>query len=105
MRAWRRACRRSSARPCAAAPRAAARIAATEILVATPDVRHLLREDALPMLAAAMQSGSRYGMHTLNQDLAELVQTRRITPETARQHSSDIVELDRMLAAIREQDG
>ena len=81
------------------------RIAATEILVATPDVRHLLREDALPMLAAAMQSGSRYGMHTLNQDLADLVQTRRITPETARQHSSDIVELDRMLAAIREQDG
>ena len=73
------------------------RVAATEVLVATPAVRNLIREGKLQSIPSALQTGSMYGMHTLNQDLARLVQEERITYETARSKSSDISELNGLL--------
>ena len=46
------------------------RVAATEVMVATPAVRNLIREGKLQSIPSALQTGSRFGMHTLNQDLA-----------------------------------
>lgn len=73
------------------------RIAATEILTATPAVRNLIREGKLQSIPSALQTGSKFGMHTLNQNLAELVESNEITYETAREKCSDAAELHQLL--------
>ncbi len=73
------------------------RVAATEVMIATPAVRNLIREGKLQSIPSALQTGGRYGMHTLNQNLAELVQAGTITYETAREKASDLSELDQLL--------
>ena len=73
------------------------RVAATEVMLATPAVRNLIREGKLQSIPSALQTGSRYGMHTLNQDLAGLVQSGAITYEVAVEKCSDLSELDQLL--------
>ncbi len=73
------------------------RVAATEIMLATPAVRNLIREGKLSSIASTLQTGSKYGMHTLNQDLAALVEQGRITLETALESCSDRHELQQLL--------
>ncbi|WP_244307720.1 type IV pilus twitching motility protein PilT [Kineococcus rubinsiae] len=57
------------------------RVVATEVLVATPAIRNLIREGKTHQIGSAMQAGGQFGMHTLDQHLAELVRTRQITFE------------------------
>ncbi|MHB1212726.1 MAG: type IV pili twitching motility protein PilT, partial [Candidatus Nanopelagicales bacterium] len=73
------------------------RVAATEVLVATPAVRNLVREGKLQSIPSALQTGSRYGMHTLNQDLADLVKAGTIDLSTAVEKCSDLGELQQLL--------
>ena len=62
----------------------AGRVAALEILVATPAIRHLIREDKVHQIYGAMQAGQdRAGMQTMNQALAQLVERRLVSRETA----------------------
>jgi twitching motility protein PilT len=56
-------------------------VAATEVLTATPAVRNLIREGKTHQIYSALQAGAQHGMHTLDQHLAELVRTGRITYE------------------------
>jgi twitching motility protein PilT len=49
------------------------RVAALEILAATPAVRNLIREGKVEQLPSAMQTGQKYGMVTLDQSLKDLV--------------------------------
>jgi twitching motility protein PilT len=72
-------------------------VAATEVLVATPAVRNLVREGKLQSIPSALQTGSRYGMHTLNQDLADLVKSGTIDYSTAIEKCSDLNELQQLL--------
>jgi twitching motility protein PilT len=79
-------------------PRASGRgrIAATEVLVATPAVRNLIREGKDHQVYSALQSGGQFGMHTLDQHLAVLVWSRVITVEAALEvchHRDDFVRL------------
>jgi twitching motility protein PilT len=73
------------------------RVAATEVMVATPAVRNLIREGKLQSIPSSLQTGSRFGMHTLNQDLSELVNQGTITYEQAREKCSDASELNQLL--------
>ncbi len=73
------------------------RVAATEVLIATPAVRNLIREGRLQSIPSALQTGSRFGMHTLNQDLAELVKSGTIDYGTAVEKCSDVSELQQLL--------
>ncbi len=57
------------------------RVVATEVLIATPAIRNLIREGKTHQIYSAMQAGAKHGMHTLDQHLADLVRTRRITYE------------------------
>jgi twitching motility protein PilT len=57
------------------------RVVATEVLVATPAIRNLIREGKTHQIYSAMQAGAQYGMHTLDQHLAELVRIGKITYE------------------------
>ena len=73
------------------------RVAATEVMIATPAIRNLIREGKLQSIPSALQTGARFGMHTLNQDLAKLVQDGSINYETAREKCSDLSELNQLL--------
>jgi twitching motility protein PilT len=55
------------------------RAMALEIMVATPAIRNLIREEKIHQIYSAIQSGAKFGMQTMNQSLAELVKRRQIT--------------------------
>lgn len=57
------------------------RAVATEVMIATPAIRNLIREGKTHQIYSAMQAGAELGMHTMDQHLAELVRTGRITYE------------------------
>lgn len=67
------------------------RVAAYEILVATPAVRNLIRENRVAQLLSIMQTGAQWGMLTLEQSLATLVQAGSITAEAAQRHARQAV--------------
>ena len=74
------------------------RAMAMEILIPTPAVRNLIREDKIHQIYSAMQSGAeKTGMQTFNQSLATLALTKQITVETALQRSSMPEELQEMI--------
>jgi twitching motility protein PilT len=49
------------------------RVAAHDILVGTPAVRNLVRENKIPQIGSMMQMGSRYGMQTMEDSVKDLV--------------------------------
>jgi twitching motility protein PilU len=57
------------------------RVAAMEILIATPRVRDLLRKGDVTELKPTMENGTREGMQTFDQSLYQLIQEDRITEE------------------------
>ena len=42
---------------------------ALEIMVATPAIRNLIREEKIHQIYSAMQAGQKFGMQTMNQSL------------------------------------
>jgi twitching motility protein PilT len=70
-----------------------------EIMVATPAIRNLIREEKIHQIYSAMQAGQKFGMQTMNQSLAELVQKRRISREEALNRSTLPDELAGLLGA------
>jgi twitching motility protein PilT len=60
------------------------RVAAHEIMIGTPAIRNLIREDKVAQMYSSIQTGSSVGMKTLDQSLKELVQKGTITKEVAR---------------------
>ena len=62
----------------------AGRVAAHEIMLATPAVRNLIREAKVAQMYSAIQTGSNVGMQTLDQCLSDLVRRGTISAETAR---------------------
>lgn len=73
------------------------RIAAAEILVATPAVRNIIREGKSHQLEAVIQTGSDHGMQTMDKTLAGLVKSGQITLEEAKGYAIDPEELERLL--------
>ncbi len=59
------------------------RVLATEVMVATPGVRNLIREQAIEQIPTAIQTGSTHGMHTLDKSLQKLYQQGVISYEDA----------------------
>ena len=62
----------------------AGRVAAHEIMLATPAVRNLIREAKVAQMYSAIQTGSNVGMQTLDQCLSDLVRRGTISAEAAR---------------------
>ena len=60
------------------------RVAAHEIMIGTPAIRNLIRENKIAQMYSAIQTGTKDGMQTLDQNLAKLVAERRISPAEAR---------------------
>jgi twitching motility protein PilT len=59
------------------------RVLATEVLIATPAIRNLIREQELEQIPTLMQTGSQYGMKTMDKSLKELFNQGKITLDTA----------------------
>jgi twitching motility protein PilT len=72
------------------------RVVATEILVATPAIRNLIREGKTHQIATAMQAGAKFGMHTMDQHLAELVKANRISYETGLEKCHHVEDFNRL---------
>jgi twitching motility protein PilT len=72
------------------------RVVATEMLVATPAIRNLIREGKTHQIYSAMQAGSQHGMHTMDQHLADLVKRGRITYETGLEKCHHIEDFTRL---------
>ena len=74
------------------------RVVALEIMVPTPAIRNLIRDDKVHQIYSTMQAGQeKLGMQTMNQSLATLYQTGFITIDTAMGASSLKDELQDMI--------
>ena len=73
------------------------RVAAAEILIATPAVRNLIRERKGYQLASQMQAGAKYGMVTMDQNLADLVRSHRVTLDAALERAASSDDLRSLL--------
>ncbi len=60
------------------------RIAAWEIMVGTPAIRNLIREDKVAQMYSAIQTGQAFGMQTLDQCLQDLVKRGKVQRSEAR---------------------
>ena len=65
------------------------RIVATEVLVATPAIRNLIRNGHIEQIFSYQESGSEFGMHTMDSSLKELYTSGLITKDTAYTFASD----------------
>jgi len=72
------------------------RAVATEVLVATPAIRNLIREGKTHQIYSAMQAGAKQGMHTMDQHLADLVKTGKITYEVGLEKSHNVEDYNRL---------
>jgi len=61
------------------------RVAAHEIMLSTPAIRNLIREDKVAQMVSAMQTGGALGMQTLDMSLKALVTEGVISREAARE--------------------
>jgi len=74
------------------------RVLALEILVVTPAIRALVRDDKVHQIYSMIQSGQKYGMKTMNQSLSELYQSGKITINDAMNYSHNPQELSESLS-------
>ena len=73
------------------------RAMAAEILVVTPAIRALIRDDKVHQIYSLMQSGKKFGMQTLNDALYQLYITRQVSADECVRVSSDPNEFLRMI--------
>jgi twitching motility protein PilT len=82
------------------------RVMACEIMVATPAIRALIRDDKVHQIYSAMQSGKKHGMQTLADDLYRLYMGREVSLEECLRVSSDQNEFLRMIGQpVVDEDG
>jgi twitching motility protein PilT len=70
---------------------------AAEIMVATPAIRALIRDDKVHQIYSAMQSGKKFGMQTMNDALYQLYTAREVAQEECERVSHDPKEFLRMI--------
>ena len=73
------------------------RMAAAEVLVATPAVRNIIREGKTHQLEAVIQTGGEFGMQSMDKTLVSLIHDGTITYDEARNYAVDLEELDRLM--------
>jgi twitching motility protein PilT len=81
------------------------RVMAAEILVISPAIRALIRDDKVHQIYSMMQSGKKFGMQTLNDALYQLYVAREVTDEECLRVSSDPNEFLRMIGRQPLDDG
>lgn len=72
------------------------RVLAAEVLIATPAVRNLIREQKIHQLYSVIQTSQKDGMKTMNQSLYELCMNKSITYEEAITRTTDPADFERL---------
>jgi twitching motility protein PilT len=65
------------------------RVASHEIMIGTPAIRNLIRENKVAQMYSAIQTGQQFGMQTLDQNLQELVRRNVVAPSEARARAAN----------------
>jgi twitching motility protein PilT len=73
------------------------RVMACEIMVATPAIRALIRDEKIHQIYSAMQAGKKFGMQTMNDSLYQLWMNRDVTEDECLRVSGDPNEFLRMI--------
>jgi twitching motility protein PilT len=73
------------------------RVMAAEILVVTPAIRSLIRDDKIHQIYSSMQSGKKHGMQTMNDALYQLYLAREVDEEECVRVSGDATEFYRLI--------
>jgi len=81
------------------------RAMAAEIMVATPAIRALIRDDKIHQIYSSMQSGKKHGMQTMNDALYQLYMGREVTQEECLRVSPDPNEFLRAIGEKPHDDG
>ncbi len=76
------------------------RVMAAEILVVTPAIRALIRDDKVHQIYSSMQAGKKWGMQTLNDALYALYMNREVTAEECLHVSGDPTEFQRLIGQL-----
>ncbi|MDH6238055.1 type IV pilus twitching motility protein PilT [Cryobacterium sp. CG_9.6] len=77
------------------------RVVATEVLVATSAIANLIREGKTYQIPSAMQAGRALGMHTMDQHLADLVNSGQITRQSAEEKAQDLEGLTQLIHHVQ----
>ena len=65
------------------------RVAAHEIMIGTPAIRNLIRENKIAQMYSAIQTGQQFGMQTLDQNLQQLIQKGLVDVNEAKSKASN----------------
>jgi twitching motility protein PilT len=65
------------------------RVAAHEIMIGTPAIRNLIRENKIAQMYSAIQTGQQFGMQTLDQNLQEMVRRALVSRDEARKRAAN----------------
>jgi pilus retraction protein PilT len=76
------------------------RVVATEIMMMTPAIGNLVREGKTYQISSSMQAGRDLGMHTMDQKLADLVNTGTVTHKAAMEKVHDTEGFDRLVTRV-----
>lgn len=77
------------------------RIAAHEIMVCLPSIANLIREAKTHQMLTIIQSGARFGMHTLDQQLSEMVRAGLVTYDDAIAKTQDPVTFEAQVGQFK----
>ena len=73
------------------------RVMACEIMVATPAIRALIRDDKVHQIYSALQSGKKHGMQTMTDALYQMYMNREVTKDECLRAASDANEFLRQI--------
>ena len=73
------------------------RVAALEVMVTTPGIQNLIREGKTHQIESSIQTGSKYGMKTMDMALSELYRKGTISSETALSYAVDSETIKRIM--------
>jgi twitching motility protein PilT len=65
------------------------RVAAHEVMIGTPAIRNLIRENKIAQIISSMQAGQQFGMQTLDQSLLDLCRSNLVSNAIARSVASN----------------
>ncbi len=77
------------------------RIAAVEVMAATPAIRNLIREGKVHQITSVMQSGAKYGMQTMDQCLASLVRSQQVAHKIAMERSQHPEDFEALIGGAK----
>jgi twitching motility protein PilT len=82
-----------------------ARVVATEVMIATPAIRNLIREGKVHQIYSSMQAGGRFGMQTMDMSLSQHVKAGNVSQAIAFERCHDPEELQRLVGGSSGMDG